>query len=114
MKKPKKVLIGTVPHRIVYDHKIVDKAVGHTDALGVSLHKKQLIAIDERLNKEMMKETLFHEVLHCLFFCNGITAPIVKEKLLDHAEEALVSAISPAVQRFFLENPKFRRYLFGD
>ena len=38
------------------------------EGLGESDHIKMTISLDEGMNDDMVKETLWHEILHCILF----------------------------------------------
>jgi Zn-dependent peptidase ImmA (M78 family) len=67
---------------------------------------KSLIEVSNSIDDQQIKLTVFHEILHAIFFERGLRHSISKEQ-----EEILVSALESAIYSFIKDNPKFVKYL---
>lgn len=68
MKTTEQITICGIPHTIHY----IDKS--NDNNMGKWIEKKQVIELDESLEKQMQYHTLLHETLHCMLHMQGDSA----------------------------------------
>ncbi len=106
--RPTQVWVGATPYSISYDHDELMKFNGEKQRsfLGVSNHHNLFIIIDGNAAEQVIRDTLMHEIMHCLFTEAGL-APMIGQ--LD--EEELCSTLSPRLVSMLRVNPEVSAYL---
>lgn len=107
IRKPRKVSIGGVEYKIIYQPKITRQCLsGEVD------FAKRIVRICNTLPIDNLKSSLLHELLHiCMVDCVGI---INKNSLNDEdTEEAIVRHLEKAQFQMFRDNPRITRFLFS-
>jgi len=102
-KRPKEIKIGCFTYKVKYK-RTTGKNLGLTD-----LSKKQ-ITIWKHDNKEVLRETLMHEILHVLM--EDVVASVEEKKDLEDKEEAIVRLVNPRLFQVFKDNPNLVEFLF--
>jgi hypothetical protein len=73
------------------------------DAYGVCIHDRLTIKISRTAPKDIIKSTLWHECLHCVYYWYGV---------LDYEdEEPVVNKIATGTLQFMLDNPQAMQYI---
>ncbi len=106
LKDIKTIQIGPTGYRLFTKAANTEPAL--TDAKGQTLlgavqYSFQRIVLAARQGEDVMRDTLLHEVLHCLCY---------QTDCIEHDnEEALVSVLTPALLDFLQRNPLVVGYL---
>jgi len=107
MGKPTKFKTGFYNWKIVWSEEPVSEMFGKTD------EASKVITIYKHINKEVERETLFHELLHAIgedkFLSVFHFEPDKKE--IDR-EELMVRLLSPVLMQTLSDNKDLTRYLF--
>lgn len=101
---PKKIKVDHLTYTITLDPGIGD--IGH---FGLCNSNDQIIRLYSKMNKERMKETLLHEVLHAIYYSRGMRQ-VPNESL---TEELIVDQIGVGLITVLNNNPELRKYLLS-
>lgn len=107
MKPPAQVRIGPWDYTVVRDHSSLDDVddpkLGHFqgDDCEIYLNTKQ--------PRQIVAETLLHEVLHGIFAITGLDGDFADQG--EDAEEKFILRFSPVLASVFRDNPDLIRYL---
>lgn len=112
MKAPATVKIGSRTYDVVIDKNAIN-ACAATGAAGFGQygecnHEQLVMTVDPEQADIMVRETVFHEILHA---CCNITG--LSEELGEKTEESVVLRLSPVIIAFLLENPKMVSYILN-
>lgn len=99
---PKKIRINYFDYIIKTDAALVEM-------LGVTKFDDLVIALDISKPKQIIKETLLHEVLHAVL---KDTFLFEDEAKAEEQEEKMIRILSPALMNLFRSNPKLLTFLF--
>jgi len=99
-KRPESVRVADVQYAIIYTKKDYDLG---DDAYGIILHEKCLIKILKTCPEDIVKHTVWHEVLHAIYYWYDIQD--------EDTEERVVSKVALGTYRTLLENPELMEYL---
>jgi hypothetical protein len=69
--------------------------------LGEADHHKEIIKISRRQSPVAIVDTLVHEILHCIWYTNGIGYTLDGEE----AEEFIVNSYATSIVTIFIDNP---------
>lgn len=97
---------GFYTWKIIWSEEKADECFGKTD-IG-----SKTIIVYKHDNKEVERETLFHEILHAAMDdkCEAIFG--YDSGKLDDKEENLIRLISPVMMNILCENRELQNYLF--
>jgi hypothetical protein len=109
MKRPNKVYISPFTFKIIWAEDPSESALGETS------FTSRKITIYQSPSSELLKETLCHEILHCIL--EGVMSAVVtmepdKDNKLD-VEECVVELVSPKILQVYRDNPAVRKFIFG-
>jgi len=112
--RPTEIRVGPYDYAVVWDAEATKR---HTKGLpaaaadgtyaGVASHWRAEIAIDPEPPLCVLRTTLLHEVLHCVWR----VAELPEKKLKD---EPVVSALTPTLLDTLQRNPHLRAFLFPE
>lgn len=111
IKYPTKIQIGAKRYKIHWDaeswvHRPDERK--EESCWGVTDHKRLGIWINPELHPINKRETLLHEILHCLFACTGgdvATDALPKHEHASEAEEYIVSRLEAPLLAVLTDNP---------
>lgn len=95
MKIPEKVKIGAHVYSVDFD---IDPSNDGDMCFGCVSNQKLKITIDKNVQSSQVEETFLHEVLHAIFYLNGLAKKDSEE------EEMMVQPIAHAFYQFLKEN----------
>ncbi len=106
MKRPELVWVGAKPYTVTYSNekirlKSADRQKG---LLGNTDHCSLEIIIDDAPVEQVIRDTLLHEVLHCIWEDAGI-------RDMEMTEEDIVGCVSPRLVSVLRVNPELVEYL---
>ncbi len=104
-KPPRKIKVQSHDYTIEV---VKDLEVG-PDAWGACHRKFLRIQLDKELAPSLMKDVLFHELGHGVYYSSGLTF-LVPEK----HEEHIVQHMTAGLLQVLRDNPKLREYLFDN
>ena len=89
-KIPNNFIINDIPFKVVYKKSHDEGVLGTFSAVRqqIRLYKE---SSDIKLSKEMIENTYFHELAHCLLWCSGG----------DWENELLVQSLGTSLQQYF-------------
>lgn len=99
---PKKVKIDHLTYDIVLDPSLTD-----FEHYGICNLAEQSIRLLSTMNKDRLKETLIHELLHAVYYSRGMKQ-ITGEAL---TEEYIVDQLGIGLTMLLKVNPQLRKYL---
>ena len=102
LKPPKKVRVGPFVYEIT-----PIKEMGATDQAGGVDLSGQAIIYDPGLHSMQERDTILHELLHCIIFQTPLRKTITDQE----EEERLVWTLSPRILALLRDNPQFVKYL---
>ena len=107
---PQHLQVGPFTYEVAVDQARIDRAghEAHTEYAGLSNHERLTIVLMQGLAVEVERETLLHEVLHCVV--NAAGRPSSRGPL---EQEEWVLAASPGLLDTLLRNPQLIAYLLG-
>jgi len=105
--RPTQVWVGPFPYRVEYNDAAIDNicvreqkdVIGHTD------HRAITITIRESMSEQQIRDTLLHEILHCIFGVSGLY------ERKEPTEEEIVSSIAPTLVWALRVNRELVEYL---
>lgn len=107
---PKEIKIGSQLFKIVLRDPSFDGMLH--EAVGYSLDDENLIVISNRLSETKRKQTLVHEILHCLkFVFYAGHHPVTKD--FDTWEHFFINLYEEPLLMVLIDNPHLTRYLIG-
>ncbi len=77
--------------------KVVFRDMTQDNVCGHYVYDKNLIEINNKLNKETQEVTLLHEIIHAVFFRSGI----LNTKVSADAEEVICDQVAKVIQENF-------------
>lgn len=106
MRRPDLVWVGAKRYTVTYSNDAIRlKSADHQkDLLGNTNHHSLEIIIDDAPAEQVIRDTLLHEVLHCLWEDAGI-------REMELTEEELVGSLTPRLMSVLRVNPGLREYL---
>jgi hypothetical protein len=106
-KPPRAIRVGPLVYTVSEDRTQLLEAVRaeQSGLLGITDHSAATITLDKRQAPCMKRDTLLHEVLHCLTQTTGIA-----DELGDN-EEGVVRRLAPALLGVLRDNAKLVAYL---
>jgi len=106
VKRPTQVWVGATPYSIEYNHDKLMQKCGEErkSLLGVSNHHNLTILIDDGVAEQVVRDTLWHEITHCLWSDAGM-------KDLDMNEEDIVGLLTPRLVSMMRVNPDVMAYM---
>jgi len=108
---PKTIRVGTQVFKIVSRDPASDGMLH--EAVGYSLDDENLIVLSNRLSETKKKQTLLHEILHCLkFVFYAGHHPVNKD--LDTWEHFFINLYEEPLLMVLQDNPQLVKYLLGD
>lgn len=111
---PKTVRIGPYIYRISSDAAEWKKHVAkirkenpedHEEACGYTVNLRQLILLDPDQEKDMLADTLLHEILHALYYTSGLG------EIESPTEEQIVFIYSPHLLALLRNNPEILQFM---
>lgn len=106
---PKHIKVGPYRYKVTWDAKGMEPFQDHSpNAYGFSDHRQSRIAIAPNQSESSKRDTLLHEVLHCVTFVMGMGKTIE-----EMPEEELVLRLSPQLLSVLRDNPELLSYLTG-
>ena len=113
MKPPKSVKVGPRTYTVHIKGKKVKTARDNAPFFlqGQAFHIPQYIIINPDQHVDQQRETLLHELLHCVFNVADNLDVIRKIDDVDDLEEALVRLISPHLYQVLRDNPALVAHL---
>lgn len=119
--RPDAVRIGHRMYEIVYLTDQEWRTADYGDNRGITLHAVGRIALlldydGDIVCEAVLRETLLHEVLHACTNSSMLwnTWDHMKDYEWNHAEEAIVGAMSPLALGMLRDNPEVLAYLLDD
>jgi hypothetical protein len=107
---PKTIKIGSQVFRIVSRDPASDGMLH--EAVGYSLDDENLIVLSNRLSETKKKQTLLHEILHCLkFVFYAGHHPLSKDP--DVWEHFFIHLYEEPLLMVLIDNPPLVKYLLG-
>jgi hypothetical protein len=107
---PKQIKIGSQLFKVVTRDPANDGML--QEAVGYSLDDQNLIVLSNRLNDTKKKQTLVHEILHCLkFVFYAGHHPVNKD--LDTWEHFFINLYEEPLLMVLIDNPQLVKYLLG-
>jgi|LauGreDrversion2_6_1035139.scaffolds.fasta_scaffold60913_2 hypothetical protein len=107
---PKTIKIGSQIFKIVSRDPAIDGMLA--GAVGYSLDDENLIVLSNRLSDSKKKQTLMHEILHCLkFVFYAGHHPITKD--VDTWEHFFIHLYEEPLVMVLVDNPQLVKYLLG-
>ena len=103
-KRPTQVWVGARPYSIEYDHDKIIIKYGGERLLGVSNHHNLTILIDDDVAEQTIRDTLWHEIMHCIWSDAGM-------KDLTMTEEDMVGLVTPRLVSMMRVNPDVMAYM---
>lgn len=106
MKRPDLIWVGALPYAVTYDHDAIRIAAANMqkDIVGHSQHHTLQITVDNDVAEQVIRDTLLHEVLHCIWNDAGMVA-------LEMTEEGIISCLTPRLVSVLRVNPELVAYL---
>lgn len=116
--KPKIVYFGSIPYQIAYENlssgqSQEDQGVQDADDnWGCADHSLQKITIDSTSGPHVQRETLMHELLHCVIMWSGLAHKL--SRIDPDLEEDIIQCMSPFIFNLFTDpkNASVVKYLF--
>lgn len=107
---PHQLHLGSLTYKVTTSKPAIDAACRDegADLYGRTDHTKLLIVLDPGNAPAMQRQTLTHEVLHCITERSGLTTEMSQAE-----EEKLVRRIAPALLDLLRSNDELVRYLLG-
>lgn len=107
--RPSEVWVGAKRYSIEYDH---DKLMIHCgenrkDLLGVSNHQHQRILIDDASAEQTIRDTLWHEILHCIWWDAHMND-------LEMNQEDIIGLLTPRTILMMRVNPDVMSYVLRE
>ena len=112
MEYPKaRVKVASREYEIVVDEKLSEKA----GVAGAAMVDSEKIVVDPDLGHGVGRETILHELLHCIWSVSGLGAGNGESKrFTPEQEEEVIWAISPLVLSMLRENPGLVTWLLEE
>jgi hypothetical protein len=106
VKRPTEVWVGAHLYTIEYDHdKMMIKCGEERKALlGVSHHHNLSILIDDGVAEQVIRDTLWHEIMHCIWINAGMQD-------LNMNEEDIIGLVTPRLVSMMRVNPDVMSYM---
>jgi hypothetical protein len=106
VKRPDMVWVGAKLYTIEYDHdKMMIKCGEERKALlGVTHHHNLTILIDDGCAEQVIRDTLWHEIMHCIWTDTGMYD-------LTMNEEDIIGLITPRLVSMMRVNPDVMSYM---
>ena len=94
MNPPKHVTVGPFRYRLVLDRAAIDRiSAGEGERhQGLSDTDRLVVTVDPDLHPQIVRETVFHELLHCCFALIGASDCLSHEQ-----EESVVRRLAPVL-----------------
>lgn len=106
MRYPKEVKVG--PYRFSLEFSPLSVAPGADSGdLGYCLREEQRIIVEKELGRDVIADTVLHEILHAIWFVSGI-----RDSKED--EEDRIARISPLLLSVMRDNGRLFKILMGD
>lgn len=102
---PKSVKVDNSTYAIIKTHNLVDD--DGVKVYGLTTFDKQLIEIDADLGEDLTRNTLLHEINHCIFFERGIHDTIKEDEVF----ETIIDESAKGTIRALNDNKELRDYL---
>lgn len=108
LNRPFSVLIGAFTYTILYDKDRIDVVQNDMGALlnGHTDHDKLLISVRPDRPEDAVRETLMHELMHCVTYATGIYF-----ERFEWNDEAFTRRCAPVMSAMFRDNPELAKYL---
>jgi hypothetical protein len=104
--RPKKVVVGAFTYSIEWAKDESVKCQGST-----CLHNRKIIIYPHR-DLDILRETLAHEIEHCVLE-NIIDTVDAMDVEASKKEEAIVTLSSPIRYQVYRDNPQVTKFIFG-
>jgi hypothetical protein len=85
----------------------IKKSIKKGALLGQSKHYEEVIEISLSQSENSFADTLMHEILHCIWYDNGIGYAIGSEQI----EEFIVSSYAGSLMAVFMDNPWILKFI---
>jgi hypothetical protein len=103
--RPRHIKIGPFRYAVEYTDSPTSIIVANDDA-GRCIHDSCKIIINSTMHPAMVRESVFHEMLHAVTNTTGVASALGDEK-----EEATVTTLSATLLDVLRRNPGLVRYL---
>ena len=102
MKRPEKIWVGSLLYRVVYSNDAINSiaAPQNKHLLGNVNSGSLIITIDDRVTEQIIRDTLFHEVIHYIWREAGIDIHT------DRNEEQLIDILITRIVSLYGVNPE--------
>lgn len=103
--RPTQVQVGVFLYNVIYSHEEIQlvSAQEGQSLVGFVDHHSLVIIVNDAAEEQVIRSTLLHEVLHCLWKDVGIGA--------DMMQEDSVGCLTPRLLQLLRENPVLLEYL---
>lgn len=102
-KRPKSIQIGAFTYKVIY-HRRIGKLMGQADK------DKKRIDIWKHESKQVLRDTILHEILHILM--EDVIDTIEKMNCeSEDKEESVIRILTPRLLQLILDNPSFISWL---
>jgi hypothetical protein len=111
---PKKLQVGPTTWRIEYSADELARLAnaGADDMFGCTLPQEHRILVHEKRPLDGIKETLLHEIIHCINHVYALEVPhCLSEESAHVREERLVASLAPALLDTMQRNKKLFNWL---
>jgi len=105
--RPTEIWVGAKPYQVVYDKAAMDAESVKREhrLLGLSQHTNLRIIINNEVPEQILRDTLIHEMLHCLWIDAGM------DELESLTEEQIISCLAPRLVSVLRVNPELLKYV---
>lgn len=106
MKRPDLIWVGALPYTVAYDHDAIRITAAdiRKDIVGHSQHHTLQITVNDDVAEQVIRDTLLHEVLHCIWNDAGMAG-------LEMTEEEIIGCLTPRLVSVLRVNPELIAYL---
>jgi len=106
MQRPSEISVGATAYAVVYSRKesMVESAKAARSLFGHTNHSTLTITIDDEVAEPVIRDTLLHEAMHCIWQDAGI-------RDLELTEEDLVGCLTPRLIALLQDNSELVEYL---
>lgn len=104
--RPSLIWVGALPYTVTYSHEkiMLKSAERNLSLLGNTDNHSLEIIVDDDPQEQVIRDTLLHEVMHCIWNESGIGD-------LEMTEENIVGCITPRLVSVLRINPELVAYL---